>query len=173
MNNRKTLERFGIIPSIIDKVVYIGKLENEKIFCNIQYKNGKLSITGVIEPKKNGDASSCGQIVDTIDENLKKISYADNWDRIKATQFVEIWKDWHLNDMNAGTQKQEIYIKNWLSKTGKKYEYNKVCEMLKTANLYNDNGYTYSEKWLSCEVPKEVLNFLVGLSDSKIIPAWV
>ncbi len=91
----------------INKIVYIGdeKAYNTgRVFCKIKYEPGKegmnLSITGVIGPKSNGDCSgSCGQIHDSI--NIKH--FADGWNAELLERFVSVWREYHLNDMNACT----------------------------------------------------------------------
>jgi hypothetical protein len=39
--------------------------------------------------------------------------------------------------------------------------------------LWNDEGYKYGSAWLREEVPSDVLEFLAGLPDSEVTPAWV
>ena len=84
------------------------------VFCKIEYADGKLSISGVEGPKSNGDASgSCGQIdmgykhgnPDYDDKRYshpKEIeSFADGWTNSMWLKFLDIWHDWHLNDMRS------------------------------------------------------------------------
>jgi len=72
-----------------------------KVFCTVVIEEGdKLSISGVIGPKSNGDClGSCGQIYDSIDLT----SYAEGWDKESVSKFIDVWKNWHLNDMKAYT----------------------------------------------------------------------
>jgi hypothetical protein len=76
-----------------------------KVFCKIEVKEKEksglcLSISGVIGPLSNGDAiGSCGQIYDSID--IK--TFAPGWNKTKLQKFLSIWRDHHLNDMNAAT----------------------------------------------------------------------
>lgn len=71
-----------------------------KVFCKIEFKDKKLSISGVVGPLSNGDAiGSCGQIYDSLE--IK--SFAPGWNKTKLQKFIEIWKRWHLNDTNAAT----------------------------------------------------------------------
>lgn len=103
------------------KVVNIGKVESPDrasyrapVFCKIQIEAGKLSISGVIGPKANGDArGSAGQIIDEIREamNAGTIERAKGW-TIENTgndplaKFINIWDRWHLNDMRASCEHQ-------------------------------------------------------------------
>ena len=63
-----------------------------------------LSITGVEGPLANGDAcGSCGQIGMHMDEAyLSTIQLAEGWTMPMVKQLLEVWKNYHLNDMKAG-----------------------------------------------------------------------
>jgi len=173
---RKQKEKIGLLPSVIFKTVYLGTIleynnKRAKVHCSIKYENGKLSISGVVGAKKNGNATgSSGQMYDSILENMENFNFAPEWDKIKAFQFVEYWKEWHLNDMTAGTPKPEAFIKE--SEKTNKYDYTLACEALKKANLYDDNGYKYGTAWLSKEIPDNVIKFLDGLSEASKPCAW-
>lgn len=68
----------------------------ERGFCKIEFSEGKLSISGVIGPRRNGDCrGSCGQCVDEIREGTP----AEGWTKEMVDQFCDIWEKWHLNDM--------------------------------------------------------------------------
>lgn len=68
------------------------------VYCKIEFKDNKLSISGVIAPLSNGDAlGSCGQIYDSIEVS----SFAKGWNKTKLKKFINVWKDWHLNDTCA------------------------------------------------------------------------
>ena len=80
---------------------YRGNYEHPAwVFCFITFKDGGLSITGVIGPLNNGNAiGSCGQILDSI----RVTNYAEGWDKHKVKRFIEIWGRWHLNDCRPYT----------------------------------------------------------------------
>lgn len=87
-----------------------GQEVDADIFCKIEYRAKKeagkfeLSITGVIGPKSNGDAlGGCGQIRMNSMAEIEKIKPAPQWTKAKIKQFMQIWDEWHLNDMNACT----------------------------------------------------------------------
>lgn len=80
------------------------------IYCQIEFTDGKLSITGVEGPKSNGDcAGSCGQIVDHLAADIRELS--PGWTPEMLNQFVETWNAWHLNDLRAGCEHQRA--ENW------------------------------------------------------------
>ncbi len=140
------------------------------VFCKIEFKEGRLSVIGVEGPLPSGNArGGCGQI-DMSPWFIK--TYAPGWSAEKEKQFRAVWKRWHLNDMKAGTPKQEEYLKDHPIENTADH-YTRACEVLREAGLNPDNGYTYGSKWLREEVPEEVLEFLQSLPDTDIIPAWV
>jgi len=91
-----------------EKVVRIGTVDyygkRVSVFCEIGVKNGELSITGVVGPKRNGDAEGgCGQI------DLSEYSgweFAAGWDKETLDKFTDVWARWHLNDMRPGCEHQ-------------------------------------------------------------------
>lgn len=109
-----------------DKVIRPGTIQLDglpaDIFCSIDYREGRLSISGVEGPLPNGDCrGSCGQI-DTHyrhrnprDDDPRSagyaigpedIQFASQWDAGLWWDFLAIWKRWHLNDMRAGCEHQ-------------------------------------------------------------------
>lgn len=96
------------------KIVRVGEVEGHFMFCGIQYKNGKLSISGVIGPKHNGDAyGSCGQIVGSFKGygkhgyyDIDDIELAPGWSKELVKQFFDVWDKWHLNNMRPNCEHQ-------------------------------------------------------------------
>ena len=94
----------------LDNILRIGHGPYGNVYCRVQYKNGKLSITGVEGPKSNGDAiGSCGQINDHLTADVTE--FAPGWDAEKVAKFAAIWARWHLNDMRPGCEHQRT--ENW------------------------------------------------------------
>jgi hypothetical protein len=113
---------------VIEKIVRIGIIHKRHpagagIYAKIEYKGGKLSISGVIGPLKNGDArGGCGQIEMEFQhrdpaandyrykpEELlgpESIIFAEGWNADLFLDFAQAWNDWHLNDMRAGCEHQ-------------------------------------------------------------------
>lgn len=90
------------------------------VFCKIEYKDGKLSISGVEGPMSNGDAhGSCGQIEmgykhGNPDYDDKRYSshteikhFAAGWTKEMWLKFLDIWHEWHLNDMRPYCEHQK------------------------------------------------------------------
>jgi|TARA_R100000084_G_scaffold109078_1_gene73860 hypothetical protein len=92
---------------------------SSQTYCKITYKDGKLSITGVVGPMIGGDATGpCGQIYP-----LKPRSVNKGWAG-KIKRFNQIWKDWHLNDMTPHSPEMEEC--DWCSEEAKNIKIAKV-----------------------------------------------
>ena len=182
------------------KIVRIGTIPhyNESrgavnVFAEVKYNNGRLSITGVEGPKSNGDAyGSCGQIVMSYrtPENRATITPAPGWDADTVDRFFALWDRWHLNDMTAGTPRQEAYLReNPVTAVYPESHYEKACQALAAAglnpdtewerpaslstNVKTDGGYRYGTAWLHEDVPADVIEWLFALPDTDKTPAWV
>jgi hypothetical protein len=152
-----------------EKIIHIGLSSEGNVYCTIKFKDGKLSITGVIGPMSNGGfKGSCGQIV-MGGWDIKQ--YAEGWSALLDQQFQEVWKRWHLNDMKAGSAVQELFLRN---NPVEKYDYSEVCKKLADAGLNPDpDGYRYGSAWKKEEVPEHVIEFLKSLPDTDTKPAWI
>ena len=79
-----------------------GKMYNA--FVEISYKDGKLSLHGVIGPRRNGNCyGSCGQCVDEI----RKGTPNPGWSREMLDKLCDIWDEWHLNDLRPHCEHQK------------------------------------------------------------------
>lgn len=92
------------------------------IFCKVTYtEDGRLSFGGVIGPKANGNAAGgAGQIdmefahrnpADNDDRyshlfSPEEITFTPGWDEDLWLDFLDAWKNWHLNDMHAYCEHQ-------------------------------------------------------------------
>ena len=143
------------------------------VYCRIQHDGKRLSITGVIGPRKNGDAwGGCGQI-DMEFDHLNKTENDSRYEHpIKAEDFLfaqgwnsdlwygllHVWKEWHLNDLHAECVHQELL--GWTCNTH-------LCEPCPVC------GYKLGSAWTFREVPKQVIEFLESLPETDSQPAWV
>lgn len=79
------------------------------------------------------------------------------------------WKEYHLNDLKAGTREQERAVKEWKEK-GNRYDYTEVCEYLKSIDMYevdfygytltkkyNGEKYRYGSDWIIELIPEDVV----------------
>lgn len=130
----------------------IGKYGGcSRFYINITLENGRLSMCGRWH--------SYGQNADDLtDESLVPTEGFEYSDILKIQS---IWNRWHLNDMRAGTPKQEEFIREW--KLSHKYDYTEACKALAEVRLLYDNGYKYGSSWIKEDVPIEVIKYLFSL----------
>lgn len=165
-----------------------GNEATARAFCEIQFENGRLSITGVIGPlRSGGHRGSAGQCVDEIREGCP----CDEWTQEMLDKFCSIWDEWHLNDMRPYCKHQKelgwdklavtpvtLYHYRLNSKTLRRQESMKKSswKMLCDGILGKPCpvcGYKYGHSWLTEEVPQDVIDWLCSLPESPVEPAWV
>lgn len=101
MTDFKRIVRLGSLPHPYAEE-HLGRRMN--IFCKVELKDGRLSISGVEGPLNSGNAiGSCGQIDMHLREagGLDGFKPAPEWSLSKVRHFLEVWDRWHLNDMRA------------------------------------------------------------------------
>ena len=151
----------------------VGTGEDGRVFVEVQYRqDGRLSITGVVGPKSNGDArGGCGQIRDSV-RDVPHL--AGDWTPDMITRLVAVWDRWHLNDMQAGSPRQRAWLERFpVNVTYPTSHYVVASERLAAADLNPDmshGGYVYGSAWLREEVPAGVIAFLAGLPTSDDLP---
>ena len=112
-----------------------------------------------------------GQIQDTIRENL------DNFRKLyipkdKILLILDIWDNWHLNDLQAGTRLQtEVLNVIQAERKEKIIEYTWCCDILKQYGLYEDKGYKYGHGWLLKPLPPDVEKLINDLFSIET-PLW-
>jgi translation initiation factor 2B subunit (eIF-2B alpha/beta/delta family) len=103
--------------TIIKRKITFKDKENNKATIEIELKDGKFSASGEY-------AGSCGQCLDSIKPRTEA-----------QKKLIQLWEDWHLNDCNAGTEKQTELLKK-MPKEAKKEFYTSECDFL---DSYDNN----------------------------------
>jgi hypothetical protein len=86
------------------RLVSPGVTPRGRLFVEIDYREGRLSVVGVEGPMSNGDCrGSAGQtgIAADLEPNAE-----EGWDAGKVAKLRDIWEKWHLNDMRAACAHQ-------------------------------------------------------------------
>lgn len=129
----------------------------------------EFSASGGVWDKRKHDYETCGQCLDTIAQLFPGDA--------KVQRIVKVWREWHLNGMNAGTPEQTAAICAWEAE-GNRYDYTAACEMLRARGLYEvpltpdlrctgdfppevlngSRGYHYGERWVYRPIPQEVID---------------
>ena len=91
-----------------------------------------------------------GQVIDECEK-----AYSNSEDKL-AKAICDMWRKYHLNDMHAGTPKQEEALnKAGITKWADDYD---ICrKYLASIGLLYDNGYKFGSAWLKEEIPTEDL----------------
>ncbi|MBI3622465.1 hypothetical protein HY212_00090 [Candidatus Pacearchaeota archaeon] len=148
----------------MNKLIDLGKIDYNgtgrkinKVEIEVKLNDGRLSICGSIWNNPHTDLISGGQ---NIDEIADLFPNNERVQRIKA-----VWERYHLNDLEAGSPKQEEYLRN--NPVTCKYSeshYEKTCKALKNAGLNPDLSYLHNGKpyycgtaWLKGEIPTEII----------------
>lgn len=87
-----------------------------------------------------------GQVIDECEK-----AYSNSEDKL-AKAICDMWRKYHLNDMHAGTKRQEDLLKYC-----KSHDYKEQCDFLEKHSMLFDNGYKYGTAWLKEEIPTEDL----------------
>lgn len=81
------------------------------------------------------------------------------------TELLDAWKNYHLNNMRAGTPKQEKAIKDEEAKLGRRFNYDMAREFLTSINLLIDNGQEYGGAWYHDNLPEgfdDTIDYLIN-----------
>lgn len=113
-----------------------------------------LSICGTVWKRGKRDCIMGGQCLDDI---KKLIPHNKRFEKV-----YKWWEAYHLNDMNAGTKEQTQAINKAIQEgILQGYDYDKVCDYLKSINLYEveyqGKPYKYGHGWLYEPIPEEDL----------------
>lgn len=124
------------------------KTENERTFkvdMELKIDDGKIVFTAC-----GWYFWGWGQCLDFMNDYLKG---DEVWDRV-----YRLWKLYHLNDMHAGTPRQEEFIEMGI-RSGDllSHNYDEVKEFLIKWGMYEDDWYKYWSQWLYRPIPTEDL----------------
>ena len=119
---------------VVGKCDYEGKGKSNEVDIEYSLENGRFSASGNIWLKSKKDIMSGGQ---NLDEILSLFPDNETVQRI-----VKVWKEWHLNDMKAGSPKQMEFLSNVEISGGDYYSIAK--EKLAEAGLDPDESYQYN-----------------------------
>ena len=108
---------------------------------------GVFTASGTIWNSKRTDCVCGGQCLDTIAKYVKNPTFK---------KIHGLWKQYHLNDMHAGTVRQEEAL-DAAGLTEYANNYRKCCDYLESIGLLVDDGYKFGTGWLKRDIPAEDL----------------
>ena len=94
-----------------------------------------------------------GQCLDYIHDNAEKYIIPDEMKEL-YNRIYQIWKEYHLNDLQYGTKKQTEHLTDELRRVN---HYTEACEYLESIDLLEDRGHEYGNGWLCKEIPEEIV----------------
>lgn len=147
-----------------------------------QYRtaDGKAQIEWHLEPKEHGpEFSASGEYDGGAGQNIDTIAAAYPDDQA-VQRIASVWREWHLNGLNAGTPEQMAFLRANESKIDRGDYYGSACALLKAAGLYEvqiEPGtlqatggflnrsdphthkllYRYGERWIYRPLPADVI----------------
>lgn len=135
----------------LGKIAYAGKRKINPVELTIALEDRKagpvFTASATVWNQSKTDCLLAGQCLDRLvphfigDETFMKV--------------YRFWKAYHLNDMKAGTPKQEAAVKEYLKDHA--YDYGEVCDYLESVGLLEDDGYRYGTAWLYAPIPESDL----------------
>lgn len=111
------------------------------------------------------DITQGGQMQDTLreefDKGNMKLKSSISHDEFK--KLLNIWDQWHLNDLNAGTDAQRKILDE--HENDSKYQkldkfLDRPRAILKDFKSNPDRGYDYGSAWLYRPIPDDVVDFI-------------
>lgn len=83
-----------------------NKQDFRNAFAEINFKDGRLSIHGVVAPLSDGNClGGAGQCISSFEDVNNQVN--DGWTREMLNKFCQIWHEWHLNDMRPYCEHQK------------------------------------------------------------------
>jgi len=156
------------VPVPTSTTIHLGKIDatdngikDNAIDINIKLKDGKFTASGAVWNRLKTDIISGGQNIDEIFEYFP--------DNITVAKVYTIWKKYHLNDMNAGTQLQEDWLEQQRNsgELSRDASYEDTCEALKEHGLYevehNNEPYRYGAAWITQEIPQSIITEIMSI----------
>ena len=137
------------------KVLNIGILDERKVEIEVKIRDGNLSIVG-------SSRYFGGQINDELRERIDEINFYNWWNRGKFLKLLDIWDEWHLNDMHPECEHQREL--GW-GKEGKdtvqKYTFTLSADTIRKKNKLKEeiiSGFLCQEEVENTQERRELLS---------------
>jgi hypothetical protein len=104
---------------------------------------------------ENGREACFGQGIDYVESFAPEQGSPAN--RALLLELCTIWREWHLNDMQAGTELQRNALETMPAFEYPQTHYDTALAHLETLGLRIDRGYKYGSAWLTRRAPNEVV----------------
>lgn len=161
------------------KTITPGFYNDSPITINIKLENNVLSMTGEFNHgRRHGqiDMEFVHRYKEDDDERYShlihpsEITFNDGWNAILWLDLLDIWKQWHLNDMKPGCVHQTEWHNKKLDDHEPLISSNMAVWKHKTEHprgLLMEPcpicGYKYGSKWNRVKIPADIVKFLEDL----------
>ena len=110
---------------------------------------------------KNLSWTTGGQCFEDFYQIISKLP--DSPEKNFFNKIYKVWKNYQLNDMHAGTERQEKFLEEYYKKNpDEPHNYNNEVKILGENNLYEDNGYVFGTDWLRRDIPQDVIDEILS-----------
>ena len=138
-----------------------ANLVEVKIELRNTFNGPVLSVCADVWNALHTDVIMGGQCLDDIAESVPVLTFNKRFNAIRR-----LWHKHHLNDMHAGTERQERIIADYkAAHPGEYVNYDHAVRILRDAGALVDDGYTYGRRWLYRPIPAEDLAEINALID--------
>ncbi len=134
----------------MEKEYVLGEVDNREARLTWVLENGNFSM------QANLGNRMAGQCVNEVVSHFP--------DDEKAQRMKEIWQEWHLNHITAGSPAQREYLKQHKVNDTKLSHYEQAVKQLTEAGLqpdpnyiHNGKPYLYGTAWLKRTIPQEII----------------
>lgn len=159
---------------------YNNGIKNCMVSVDLEFKDGNFSACADLWNANHSDILMGGQCFDDLINEYPELKKNDLF-----MEVYDLWKNYHLNDMHAGTPEQEAAIEKWKA-DGNKYDYKEACKYLETVGLYevpietahfnnpgakkpDEKTYRYGHGWLKEEIPEADIARIESLIEKGLV----
>lgn len=109
-----------------------------------------LSISGDWIPYRSSTVQSCGQNISDLADTIPE----GRWSLDNAAALLQVWRHWHLNDMQAGCSAMPRFIPNRYGPDGDNWDERPECPV---------RDYRWGQAWLLERLPDTVVDLVKSL----------
>ncbi len=146
------------------KIIELGKIDynnvgrrNNLATLELSFDGSRFSASANVWNTRGTDIVCGGQCLEEVCAYFPQNETAQT--------ILKIWREWHLNDMKAGSPAQEAFLKaNPVKAAYPVSHYDAACAALEAAGLlvdenciHNGKPYRYGSAWLKAEIPADIV----------------
>lgn len=159
--------KVGLVRIYPDNILVMGRVMIELELGKNEKNQECLSIHGFIADSKTKEWFESGQIRETLEFLLSHDRFNKFYIRPSVLMsLLDVWKEYHLNDINAGCEHQNNLLKNMVTRD---YDYLITIPEFKECPIC---GYAYGSKWLYKEIPIDIKNWILQFPSKNLLEVY-